>query len=193
MADTPAQAAPAKSKKLIIILAAFVLLLVIAAAAVMVLLSQRASAGADDADEDGARAELSAPKPKGPPTFLPMDSLVVNLSDPGGDRFAQIGITLELADAKSAEEVKTYMPVIRSEVLKQVSRRSAEELLTPEGKDALAQDVRREAARPLGWPPAKQAKRKAQQGDEDDGGARASAGQNDNPVRAVHFSSFIIQ
>lgn len=200
MADTNAQAAPAKSKgkgkKLVIVMVAVVLLLVAVGAAALVLLSQRGGGDEEEGDGDQPRASAKAPKPKGPPTFLPMDNLVVNLADPGGDRFAQIGITLELLDGKTAEEVKTYMPAIRSEVLKQVSRRGADELLTPEGKDKLAQDIRREAARPLGYalPKPRKPRPKAQEEDEDDAPPPPPPSRtDDNPVRAVHFSSFIIQ
>src|SRR5256885_10779479 len=62
------------------------------------------------------------------PTFLPLDNLVVNLSDTGGDRFVQIGITLELADEKTATTVKQYLPSIRNGILMLVSQRTAEEL-----------------------------------------------------------------
>ncbi len=117
---------------------------------------------------------------------------------PGGDRFAQIGITLELADAKAAEQVKTYMPSIRSSVLLLVSQRTTDELLTREGKEKLAQDVRREVSRPLGYAIPKPRKRAAQRDlddeeEDDDEDERPRRRADDNPVRQVLFSSFIIQ
>lgn len=89
-----------------------------------------------------------------------MENMVVNLADPGGDRFAQVGITLELADAKTGELVKSFMPSIRSNVLLLVSQRSTEELLTREGKEKLAVDIRREVSRPLGFTVPKPRKRR---------------------------------
>jgi flagellar FliL protein len=186
-------AAPAKSKKLIIIVAVLALLLVAGGAAAWLLLAKR---HAGDEEEAPARTAQVA-SPKTPPTFLPMDNMVVNLADPGGDRFAQVGITLELADAKTAELVKTYMPSIRSSVLLLVSQRTTDELLTREGKEKLALDVRREVSRPLGFTVPKPRKRPASRDPEDeyedDEDAPPRPRADNNPVRQVLFSSFIIQ
>lgn len=184
-------AAPANSKKLIIILVVLVVLLVAGGAAAWVMLSSR-NAG-DEADEPAARTSQTASKaPKTPPTFLPMENMVVNLADPGGDRFAQVGITLELADSKTADLVKTYMPSIRSGVLMLVSQRTTDELLTREGKEQLAVDIRREVSRPLGYKVPKPRKRAANSAD-DGSDEDFELPVDNNPVRQVLFSSFIIQ
>ncbi|MGD9773967.1 flagellar basal body-associated FliL family protein [Diaphorobacter sp.] len=184
-------AAPANSKKLIIILVVLVVLLVAGGAAAWVMLSSR-NAG-DEADEPAARTSQTASKaPKTPPTFLPMENMVVNLADPGGDRFAQVGITLELADSKTADLVKTYMPSIRSGVLMLVSQRTTDELLTREGKEQLAVDIRREVSRPLGYKVPKPRKRAANSAD-DGSDEDFEPPVDNNPVRQVLFSSFIIQ
>lgn len=192
MSETAAPA-PAKSKKLIIILAVVVLLVVAGGAAAWMLLSKRGAEADEDADGPARTSQPAAPK--GPPTYLPMDNMVVNLADPGGDRFAQIGITLELADAKTAEQVKGFMPSIRSAVLLLVSQRTTDELLTREGKEKLAVDVRREVSRPLGYTAPKPRKRAAQRDPEDDEDDEdpPPRRRDDNPVRQVLFSSFIIQ
>ncbi len=191
MSDTTA--APAKSKKLIIIVAVLALLLVAGGAAAWLLLAKRHAGDEEDAPARTAQAA----SPKTPPTFLPMENMVVNLADPGGDRFAQVGITLELADAKTAELVKTYMPSIRSSVLLLVSQRTTDELLTREGKEKLALDVRREVSRPLGFTVPKPRKRPASRDPEDeyedDEDAPPRPRADNNPVRQVLFSSFIIQ
>src|SRR5574337_17353 len=168
VSDTPA--APAKSKKLIVIIVvALALLLVAGGAAAWLLLAKRHA----DLDEDAPDSTVQAATPKTPPTFLPMDNMVVNLADPGGDRFAQVGITLELADAKTAELVKTYMPSIRSGVLLLVSQRSTDELLTRDGKEKLAADIRHEVSRPLGFTAPKPRKRAPSREPEDEGGDEA--------------------
>jgi len=192
VSETPA--APAKSKKLIIIAAALAVLLVAGGAAAWLLLAKR---GAGDEEEGHAPAAAQAAAPKTPPTFLPMENMVVNLADPGGDRFAQVGITLELADPKTSELVKTYMPNIRSNVLLLVSQRTTDELLTREGKEKLAVDIRREVSRPLGFTIPKPRKRPVQRDpddeEEDDEAAPRRPKADSNPVRQVLFSSFIIQ
>jgi flagellar FliL protein len=123
--------------------------------------------------------------------------MVVNLADPGGDRFAQIGITLELEDAKTAEQVKQYLPSIRSGILLLVSQRTSAELLQREGKEKLATDILREVSRPLGYKvptERERARAAAAQADEEDEDRPAARKRVErNPVQRVLFSNFIIQ
>ena len=188
MADTAAEAPvkkPKSKKLLVIIIAAVVLLGAIAGGGLFLL--NRSKHAAEDEGEDKPAAEA----PKAPPTFLPMDNMVVNLADPGGDRFAQIGITLELQDKKTEDRVKAYLPSIRSNVLMLVSQRTAEELLRREGKEKLASDILAEVSRPLGItvkPPVER-KDKGERDEEE----RPRKRSEPNPVLAVRFSSFIIQ
>ena len=194
MATTPPAAAadaapkPAKKKKLIIIIGAVVLLLVMAGgAAAWVMASRKAL------DEDGQEVEAKSSAVAAVPTFLPMENMVVNLADPGGERFAQVGITLELRDAKTAEMVKQYMPSIRSGVLLLLSQRHSDELLTREGKEKLATDIAREVAKPLGISIPKASAARNEDEDEEEAAARQRRREAKNPVRKVHFSGFIIQ
>lgn len=151
-------------------------------------LKNRAQLQALDDDGDAPPAQAQ-PDPKFVPTFLPVDNMVVNLADADGDRFAQIGVTFELADAKTADQLRAYMPAVRSAMLLLISQRTATELLQRDGKEKLAADIMQEAARTLGYgaspsPP----------GAEESGGRRRSGpGAAGNPVRGVLFSSFIIQ
>ncbi len=177
---------PAKSKKLLIIGIAGVVLLVLIVVGVAWFMSSRQAVDEDD-EEAAPRAVAAAVVP----TFLPMETMVVNLADAGGERFAQIGITLELDDEKTSEKIKQYMPSIRSSILLLVSQRTSDELLVVEGKEKLASDIAREVARPLGFAPVARDKRAAADEDEDAPVKRRKA--TPNPVRKVHFSGFIIQ
>lgn len=185
-ANTPDAAPPkAKSKKMVIIGAVVALLLAGGGGAFFVL--NKRSHG----DEEEA-----APAPKETakvaPTFLPIENMVVNLADPGGDRFAQIGITLEVADAKTADQIKQYLPSIRSGILLLVSQRTSEELLQREGKEKLAFDILREVSRPLGYSvPSPKRRAESQDEDPEEGAVRRKVEKN--PVQRVLFSSFIIQ
>ncbi|MDD2178506.1 flagellar basal body-associated FliL family protein [Acidovorax sp. D2M1] len=200
-ANTPAAAAPAKSKKmLLIIIGVVVAVLVIGGGAAAWFISSRSHAAEDE--EGGGAPAAHKEAPKVAPTFLPMENMVVNLADPGGDRFAQIGITLELEDAKTAEQVKQYLPTIRSGILMLVSQRTSTELLQREGKEKLATDILREVSRPLGYSvPSERERAKAAaaaEHDEGDAEERPAARKRTerterNPVRKVLFSSFIIQ
>ena len=125
------------------------------------------------------------------PVFVPLDPFVVNLSDREADRFAQVGITLEVADAHVGDEIKAYMPAIRNNVLLLLAHKTSAELMEHEGKEQLAREVRREALRPMGFDlpdedeesaatSKKKKKKKAEQAEE-------------LPIKSVQFSSFIIQ
>ena len=192
--ETAAPTPPKGKKKLIIIILALVVVLAIAAAGVLRYLAKQRSA---HLDEDGDEAVAQVAESKTPPAFLPMDNMVVNLADPGGDRFAQVGITLELADGKTSEKVKSLMPTIRSGVLMLLSQRSSEELLSREGKEKLAADIRGEVLDALGYVPPRAKTRKkraaAEEDDQEDTKPRKATVDSNAPVRAVLFSSFIVQ
>ncbi|RQO80464.1 flagellar basal body protein FliL [Acidovorax sp. FJL06] len=181
---------------LIIIIGVVVAVLVIGGGAAAWFLSNRSHG--DEEEGGGAAHAPRKEAPKVAPTFLAMENMVVNLADPGGDRFAQIGITLELEDAKTAEQVKLYLPTIRSGILMLVSQRTSTELLLREGKEKLATDIRREVSRPLGYSvPTERDRERAraadaeQDGDAEDRPARKRTERN--PVLRVLFSNFIIQ
>ena len=186
-AAAPAEAVkPAKSKKLlIIVVVALVIVAGGAFAAWKYVQSTRAAADAADGQEV-VHAHVEA---KGPPTFLPLENMVVNLADPGGERMAQIGITISLADAHAADKVKAYLPIIRSEILKLIAAHTSVELLTREGKDTLEKEIMRAVSKPLGFDveadaePAQKKSAKKTKADP----------AEDNPVQGVLFSSFIVQ
>ncbi len=147
---------PAKSKKMLIIIIGVVLLLVAGGGVFLYMKKQSAAAAAAAEEEGGAPAAAHAPAAvdhgaaKTPPVYLPMDNMVVNLADPGGERVAQVGITLEVLDAHASDTVKAYMPTIRSGVLMLLSQRTAQDLLSPEGKQKLIDDILRECSVPFG-------------------------------------------
>lgn len=178
--NVPVAPAPAKGKKLIVIVAIVAVLAIVAAAA-YVLMMQRQHSSLDGDEEVSAKVSV--------PTFLPLDNMVANLADPGGDRFVQLGITLELADEKTASTVKQYLPSIRNGILMLVSQRTADELLAREGKEKLAADILEEVSAPLGFG----ANAKKRSRDDDDADEDRPRSSRKSPVRRVLFSSFIIQ
>lgn len=182
--------APAKSKKLLIIIGAAVLIVALLAGGAFFYISKQRAAAAEDAEDGGTEKTTAPAKAKVPPAYFPLDSMVVNLADPGGEKVAQVGITLELADAHSVDTVKAFLPTIRSGILLLISQRTAEELLKPEGKQQLAKDILRETSLPFGGgdeahedePPPPKKKKKA-----------AKSEHAEMPVVGVLFSSFIVQ
>jgi flagellar FliL protein len=194
VAQGGASAPSGTGKKKLIIFIVVVMLLVSAAGGAAVLIQKRRVAAAQAAmDADTGPLPVLAGRQRatthnGPPTFLPLESFVVNLADRDSERYAQIGITLELNDPKFTEQMKAYMPAIRNGILMVLAHKTSQELLTRPGKERLAAEIMREAVRPMGIELT------------DDYGStpadRARTGKTaleDSPVRHVDFSSFIIQ
>ena len=173
---------PPKSKKMLLLVLVGVLVLALVAAGGWIFLSKK-NAALDEEDEEEVAAVV---EPSGPPTYLPLDNMVVNLADPGGERVAQIGVTLELGSQPDIEKVKAYLPSIRSEILMLVSQRTAEELLKLEGKEQLAADIKTKASAHFGKPAAGQNGKAGQK-------KAAKGNGNEAPIRGVLFSSFIVQ
>ena len=193
-------AAPAKGKKkLIIIIAAVLLLAGVGGGGALFMMKKKAAEAAAAAEAEGEDGEPAAHKRDGhktagaPPAFLPLEPFVVNLADKETDRYAQIGITLEIDDPKTAEQLKAYMPAIRNGILMVLAHKTSAELLERKGKEALAAEIMRETVRPLGieleGPEAEAAAE-----DEDRPKKKTKKRvEPDNPVKHVHFSNFIIQ
>ena len=195
---------PAKGKKKLIVILAVVAVLVVLAgggATVFVMKQRAAAAAAEEAgDEDTAGAAHGKAEKDGhrvAPTFVPLDPFVVNLADKDAERYAQVGLTLEVDDPKFAEEMKLYMPAIRNAILMILAHKSAAELLDRTGKEALAAEIMREAVRPMGVeidpePAPAEAEPKTRDGKAGKAAKPARAAVH-NPVRRVHFASFIVQ
>ena len=206
--DAAATAAvPKGKKKLLIVAAAALVLLLLLGGGAWYVLHQRAAKAAAEAADDGddvvAEAADKSHGAKVAPTFMPLDPFVVNLADRDADRFAQIGVTLELSEPAAVDRMKAFMPAIRNGILLVLADKKSEELLAREGKEKLAAEILRESVRPLGIEtkapmPVAEAGGKAEKGDKEDRPAKAKKAKVDasatpNPVQRVHFSSFIIQ
>jgi len=202
-AAAPAADAPAKkgSKKLIIIIAAAVLALVVVGGGAAFFLMKSKHADDEEGGDGGgsashakAEAKHEAPKakakdPHAVPTFVPLEPFTVNLADRDHERYAQIGITLEVDDPKFAEQMKGFMPAIRSAILLVLAHKTGEELLERDGKEKLAEEIAREAVRPMGI-------EIDVEDEEDDASSKKKKKKRApvyNPVQRVLFSSFIIQ
>jgi len=176
-AAEPAPPPPPQGKKRLLLVAVAIALLLAAGGggAAFWMMKKGADAATAEADEDGEAADVK-PKPKGDkhalPVFLPLDMFTVNLADRDAERYAQVGVTLELVDTKTSDLLKAYMPAVRNDVLMLIAHKKAAQLQDRDGKLELAREIRRAAMKPL-----------------DD----ADDKSDEPPVRAVHFSSFIIQ
>ena len=199
-AATDAAPPPKGKKKLIIIIAAVVLLVVVGAVVAMLMMKK---APAEDGEEGGhaeakpaaaAPAPKAAPKhdPKHPPVFVPLEPFTVNLADRETERYAQVGLTLEVTDAAVGDAIKVYLPAIRNNILMALADKTASQLMDREGKAKLAEKIRRETARAMGY---------EVEDDEEEEAAEDTPKKKKKkpkrpvalPIEAVHFSNFIIQ
>ena len=210
--DVPV-AAPAKGKKkLIIIIAAVLAVVLIGGGAGAYFMMKKSAAAAEAAaaeGEDGAETAAGdhAPAKGGGkkdaahlPVFVPLDPFTVNLADREAERYAQVGVTLEIEDAKTGDQIKAYMPAIRNNILMAIADRTAADLMGRDGKTKLAQRILRETSRALGYAvedePTEEAAAAAE--DEDTPAKKPAKKKKKSaseplPVKAVHFSNFIIQ
>jgi flagellar protein FliL len=186
--------APKKgNKKLIVIGAVAVLVLALVGVGVLLLLKKAPAADGEEADGQKQVQKSAAPRdPKALPVFVPLDSFTVNLADREAERYAQVGITLEVEDAKVGDQVKLFMPAIRNNILMALAEKTAGDLMDREGKTRLAEKIRRETSRALGY----EVEDPDEEAAEDEPPKKKPKKRKAEvvlPITAVHFSNFIIQ
>lgn len=201
---------PSKGKKkLIIMMAAALLVVLVGGGAAVFMMKQKAAAevaAAEEGDGEAPAAASHAKKDehKSPPLFVPLEPFVVNLADRDTERYAQIGITLQIDEAHFADELKLYLPAVRNGILMVLAHKTSKELLDRSGKEKLAAEIMREAVRPMGIEVAVDdenavASEHAAAADPDAEEAPKPKKKKKkppavhNPVTSVNFSSFIIQ
>ncbi len=189
---------PKGKKKLIIIIAAVLVVVLGGGAAAMVMMKKKAAAAEEQAeagDDKPAKKTAAKRDPKAAPLFVPLDPFTVNLADRNADRYAQIAVTLELDDPQLEAQMKLYMPAIRNNILLAIADRSAGELLARDGKEQLARKIMRETSRALGFEVPEEEPAAAAEEDEETPKKKKKKkpAEPDLPIRAVHFSNFIIQ
>lgn len=185
--DAPSDAGGKKKQSkasLLIIIFAAVALIAAVGFGVLFYLGQKNSPEAKAASQLAKRSV---------PVYLALDNMVVNLADPGGEKIAQVGVTLELVDSKASDKVKVYLPSIRSSILLIISQRESTELLSIAGKEKLAADILLEVLRPFSPDGGV-----VRESDVPEKASKTKKKPIEQPaeqeiVNAVHFSSFIVQ
>jgi len=167
--------------------------------------------------DEAAAAAKAEEKRKALRVFVTLENFVVNLADRDSERYAQIGVVLEVDGKETEAKITAKMPAVRNELLLLISSKLANQLTTREGKEQLAAEIAVAAARPLGWLPPSADEHAAQEDPPPkvkvkDGDKGKSAKGKDkekekekekeaikkaepapNPVAQVHFASFIVQ
>jgi flagellar FliL protein len=174
-AEAVEAAPPKKSKKLLLIVtAALVLFLGLAGGAFYLIKGHGAHAG-DDSElaAEKARAEKKKIARESAPVYVALDPFTVNLVPENGDQFLQLIISVEVSDQHVGDRVKMYTPKLRNNVMMLLSGKKATQLITKEGKETLADEIRDLINEIL------------------DPGGKAQA--EEAPIKEVLFTSFIIQ
>jgi len=165
-----------RARTWLFVLGGLVLLIVIAAMAALLLIHNKqlasfetyAYAGSQPDDEAPAAEPAAPPSNAGKHVFTALDMFTANLAERDQDRFAQVGIVIEVGDPKAGAALKAAVPPIRSEILLLLTSKTADELLSLKGKQALAAQVVDIARKYI-------------------------APEFRSSVHAAHFSSFVIQ
>ena len=163
-AETPA--APPKKSRLLKILLPLALLLGAAGGGAWYFLQDH------QAPPPGKAGAAKAAKavPAKPPVFVALEPFTVNLQhDEAAPQYLQVGLALKVADLTIVEAVKLHTPEIRNRILLLLSGKSARDISTVAGKQALSTELAREIGQPLA------------------GSVPAAA------INAVLFTSFVIQ
>lgn len=135
---------PKKSKLIIIVAVALVVLLIVGGALAFLMLK-----GGDEGEggDKGHAAKDSKKKGHGSEDSLvvgPMfaiDNLIVNLMSEGSARYAKFSVALELDAQELAPEMMTKKPLATDIIINAISSKTAEELMTLKGKEAVKNEI----------------------------------------------------
>ncbi|MDR1424885.1 MAG: flagellar basal body-associated FliL family protein [Azoarcus sp.] len=187
---TAAEAAPPKPRRggkvlliIVLILVTVLLLAVLGISALLLLRKSGGNSGHDAAAELAAAQQVVVQPPTvdltKPPVFAPLDPFTVNLRSAEGEdsHYLQAVIALRVADQATAEALKGWMPEIRHRINMLMSAKLASEVQDIKGREALAQEIHDQLNTLLGVPPPPPDTQSLAVG----------------PIRAVLFSSFIVQ
>jgi len=139
-AAEPEAAAPKKKKGkglLYAVIGVVVLLLAGGGGAAYFLLQPKPEADA----KPGAKPAAKTEKPKAPPVYVSMETFTVNLQPENGEHLLQTTFSLKVADAGVESALKQTLPEVRSRLLLLLSSKKPSEILSTEGKQALANEI----------------------------------------------------
>jgi len=139
------------SNKVLLILMGLVLVLVLGMGGGMFMIWSKLSAMSSKAvvPETGTEAVPDKAKPEEIGAVVSVDTFIVNLADPGGNRYLRVTMDLELvgkpadkSGGKTAgDELAKRMPQIRDAILMILSTKRYVDISTPEGKTALREEI----------------------------------------------------
>jgi len=135
------------SNKVLLIIVGLVLVLVLVMGGGMFLIYTKLSPASPKEVVPEKEAEVipEKAKPEDIGAVVSMDTFIVNLADPGGNRYLRVTMDLELAGktaGKTAgDELAKRMPQIRDAILMILATKRYADISTPEGKTALREEI----------------------------------------------------
>ena len=129
--DDKVSEAPKKSSKIIVLLLVALIVVVLGVGGVVAYVINKKATPEKKVEEHKEEVE---------PSFLPMDSFTVNLKG-NQERFAQVFLTISITDPKDVEPIKARSPILRDRILRIIGKKTAEDLMTSEGKEKLANEI----------------------------------------------------
>ncbi|MBW1783776.1 MAG: flagellar basal body-associated FliL family protein [Deltaproteobacteria bacterium] len=139
-------------KKLILLVSGLLVIAIIGGGVFFYFQSTRSVSGQtkNEASEQGAEgtqqtqkgkiAQDEAERNKKKVSF-PLDSFIVNLADPGGRRYLNVKMVLELKDKESVEALEKRVPEIRDQILMILPTKTFNDIQSVEGKNALRRTI----------------------------------------------------
>lgn len=130
------------SNKVMLILVGVLFILVLALGGGMFMIWTKLSAVS--ARAPGTEGEKAAEKPKIEPMgkIQSLDTFIVNLADPGGNRYLRVTMDLEVVGGKPVEdEVMRRVPQIRDAILMILPSKRSADLIPTEGKSAVREEL----------------------------------------------------
>jgi flagellar FliL protein len=140
-------------KKLIMIIVAVLVLVGGGAGAFFVMGGSGSEEGGEEGEEGeehGEEGEEGAEGEHGelPGAIMPLETFIVNLQVKGS--FLKTTINLEFADPELPHSAENDMPKIRDAVIRVLTKKEAKEILTPEGKDKMRDEIKETVNQSLG-------------------------------------------
>jgi len=115
------------------------------------------------------KEEVKHEEPAKAPVFVTLETFTVNLQPDPDEKFLQLDISLQVADAEVGEVLKTQMPAVRNRLLLLLTSKKPSEISSMEGKKKLTEEIVAEVKKPY------------------------VAGAKPLEVSGVFFTSFVIQ
>jgi len=185
-----AEQPPKKKSKLLLIIIAAVVALAVAGGGAFFLMKKNTAHDDEEGGDEAPAKEQKAKKSKkdhgAPPVFVKLDAFTVKLQTENQDAYLQATPELRVTDPHMGDTIKQYTPEIRHRVLLILSGKKASELSTPQGVEALSNEMRVAINAILEPPPPRK------KGSKEPAEASDHASPDD-PVQAVLFTSFIVQ